>query len=292
MSAPFRRASRPGSSTTTTTAGSTCSSTSYFTSVDETVRTYLGLPHNAATLKLYRNLGDGRFQDVTRQVGLDKVFMPMGANFGDIDNDGFLDIYLGTGNPSYASLVPSVLLHNNGGKFFVDVTTSSGTGELHKGHGVAFADLDNDGDEDLLFEVGGATPGDAHAMRLFENPGHGNDWITLKLVGVKTNRAAIGARIKVTVADGRRRHARDLSHRRQRRIVRRLTAGAAHRARRRPRGSSTSRSGGRRATRGSTSRTRTRTSGSRSPKVRRAPSGSIARGSRSARGTARMTRDR
>jgi VCBS repeat protein/ASPIC/UnbV protein/PPIC-type peptidyl-prolyl cis-trans isomerase-like protein len=173
--------------------------TSYFTSVDETVRTYLGLPHNAATLKLYRNRGNLTFEDVTRQTGLDKVFMPMGANFGDIDNDGFLDIYLGTGNPSYGSLVPSVLLHNQNGKVFTDVTTSSGTGELHKGHGVAFADLDNDGSDDLVFEVGGATPGDPHAMRLFHNPGHDNDWITLKLVGAKTNRAAIGARIKVTV---------------------------------------------------------------------------------------------
>jgi tetratricopeptide (TPR) repeat protein len=173
--------------------------TSYYMSVEESVRTYLGLPHNANTLKLYRNLGDGGFQDVTRSVGLDKVFMPMGANFGDLDNDGFLDVYLGTGSPSYASLVPSVLLRNRGGRDFVDITTSSGTGELHKGHGVAFADLDNDGDEDLVFEVGGSTPGDAHALRLFENPGHGNDWINLKLVGVKTNRAAIGARIAVTV---------------------------------------------------------------------------------------------
>jgi hypothetical protein len=173
--------------------------TSYFTSVDESVRTYLGLAHNAATLKLYKNLGDGTFRDVTREVGLEKVFMPMGANFGDIDNDGFLDIYLGTGNPSYASLLPNVLLRNNEGKSFVDVTASSRTGELHKGHGIAFADLDNDGDEEIVAEIGGATPGDSHPLRLFENPGHGNDWITLRLVGVKTNRAAIGARIKLTV---------------------------------------------------------------------------------------------
>jgi hypothetical protein len=138
---------------------------------------------------------------VTRDVGLDKVFMPMGANFGDIDNDGFLDIYLGTGNPSYASLLPNVLLHNKEGQSFVDVTVSSGTGELHKGHGVAFADLDNDGDEEIVAEIGGATPGDSHPLRLFENPGHGNDWINLRLVGVRTNRSAIGARIKLTVED-------------------------------------------------------------------------------------------
>jgi tetratricopeptide (TPR) repeat protein len=173
--------------------------TSYFTSVDESVRTSLGLAHNAAGLRLYRNLGNGSFRDVTREVGLDKVFMPMGSNFGDMDNDGFLDIYLGTGNPSYASLLPNVLLRNKDGKSFVDVTASSGTGELHKGHGVAFADLDNDGDEEIVAEIGGATPGDSHPLRLFENPGHGRDWLSVRLVGVKTNRAAIGARIKLTV---------------------------------------------------------------------------------------------
>jgi hypothetical protein len=172
---------------------------SFVTSVDEAARAYLRLPPNGNTLKLYRNLGDGSFQDVTRQAGLDKVLMVMGANFGDIDNDGFLDMYLGTGSPSYASLVPSLLLRNRGGQSFVDVTASSGTGELHKGHGVAFADLDHDGDEEIVFEVGGATPGDAHALRVFENPGHGNDWVSLKLTGVKTNRAAIGARIAVTL---------------------------------------------------------------------------------------------
>ena len=175
--------------------------TSYYVSVDETVRSYLGLPVNAETMKLYKNLGNGKFRDVTAEVGLDRIFMPMGSNFGDIDNDGFLDIYLGTGNPSYASMLPNVMLHNKEGKFFTDVTASSGTGELHKGHGVAFADIDNDGDEDLLTEIGGAVPGDSHAFRLFENPGNGNNWISLHLIGVKTNRAAIGARIKVMVQD-------------------------------------------------------------------------------------------
>jgi len=171
-------------------------------SIEETLQTYLGLPHKGGTLKLYRNLGNGAFRDVTKETGLDKVYMPMGANFGDVNNDGYPDIYLGTGSPSYASLVPNVLLLNKEGKYFVDVTASSGTGELHKGHGVAFADIDNDGDEDIITSIGGAQPGDNHAFRLFENPGNGNDWISLKLVGVKANRAAIGARIKVTVNQG------------------------------------------------------------------------------------------
>jgi tetratricopeptide (TPR) repeat protein len=176
--------------------------TGYAMSIEESVRTYLGLPHNAPTMKLYHNLGNGAFRDVTEETGLNKVFMPMGSNFGDVDNDGYPDIYFGTGEPSYAALLPNVLLHNKGGKKFVDITATSGTGELHKGHGVAFADIDNDGDEDLLEVVGGAVPGDSHAFRLFENPGHGNDWISVRLVGVKANRAAIGAKIKVTVKNG------------------------------------------------------------------------------------------
>ena len=155
----------------------------FMASVDETVRTYLGLPHYAPSLKLYKNLGNGAFRDVTKEVGLDRVFMPMGANFGDVDNDGYLDIYLGTGSPSYGSLVPNVLIRNKEGKSFVDITASSGTGELHKGHGIAFVDIDNDGDEDIFTPIGGPTPGDRHAFRLFENPGNGNDWISLRLVG-------------------------------------------------------------------------------------------------------------
>jgi tetratricopeptide (TPR) repeat protein len=173
--------------------------TSYFFSADETLRSYLALPHNVETFKLYRNMKNGTFKDVTAEVGLDRINTPMGANFGDIDNDGFLDIFLATGGPEYGALVPKMLFRNNEGKSFVDITASSGTGELHKGHGVAFADLGNNGREDLLVSVGGATPGDAHAFRVFENPGNDNGWITVKLVGVKTNRSAIGARIHLTV---------------------------------------------------------------------------------------------
>src|SRR5258708_36407491 len=137
---------------------------------------------NSPTMKLYRSLGNGAFRDVSEETGLNKVFMPMGANFGDVDNDGYPDIRFGTGELSYASLLPNVLLHNKGGKKFVDITASSGTGELHKGHGVAFADIDNDVDEEIVAETGGAVPGDRHAIRLFESPGNGNDWIRLRLV--------------------------------------------------------------------------------------------------------------
>ena len=173
--------------------------TSYFFSVDETMRSYLGLPTNAQTFKLYRNLHNGTFKDVTAEVGLNKVNVPMGANFGDVDNDGWPDIYLATGGPEYGAMAPKMLLRNVDGKYFSDITASSGTGDLHKGHAVVFADLGNNGHEDLLVSIGGATPGDAHQFCVYKNPGNDNDWITLKLVGVKSNRAAIGARLHLTV---------------------------------------------------------------------------------------------
>jgi hypothetical protein len=119
--------------------------------------------------------------------------MPMGCNFGDVDNDGFLDFYLGTGAPSYAALVPNVLFRNHEGQYFVDITTSSGTGHLQKGHGVSIGDLNSDGDEDIFIKIGGAVPGDKYASALFKNPGHpGTHWLKVQLEGVKTNRAAIG----------------------------------------------------------------------------------------------------
>ncbi len=153
-------------------------------------------------MKLYRNNGKGGFDDVTASVKLDHVVPAMGANFGDIDNDGYLDFYLGTGAPSYAALMPNVLFRNHDGKYFVDVTAATGTGHLQKGHGVAFADLDDDGQVDIFENIGGFVPGDAYYRALFKNPGHEANWIRVKLVGGKTNRAAIGAKITVTLDDG------------------------------------------------------------------------------------------
>jgi hypothetical protein len=174
-------------------------SASFIHSVSEVVRSYLGLPFKTETPKLYKNNGGTSFRDVTAEVGLDRVFMPMGANFGDINNDGFLDIYLGTGDPSYASLVPNVLLLNKDGQHFVDITASSRTGCLQKGHGVAIADIFNDGRPCIYESIGGAMPGDRYFNALFRSPISSNNWVSIKLVGVRTNRAALGARIKLTV---------------------------------------------------------------------------------------------
>ena len=149
---------------------------------------------------LYRNNGDSTFTDETVEAGLAINFMPMGANYGDIDNDGFLDFYIGTGDVDFSNLVPNRMYRNSGGKTFQDVTTSGGFGHLQKGHGIAFADLDNDGDQEIYAVMGGSFSGDTFQNALFLNPGHGNHWISLRLEGQQTNRSAIGARLRIRVA--------------------------------------------------------------------------------------------
>ncbi|HYE31774.1 MAG TPA: CRTAC1 family protein [Methylomirabilota bacterium] len=164
-------------------------------------RDYLGEPNEGSRAKLYRNKGDGTFEDVSDKTGMSKVLLTMGSNFGDLDNDGWLDMYLGTGDPGYATLLPNRAFRNAEGKKFQDVTTSGGFGHLQKGHGVSFADMDHDGDQDVYHSVGGAFEGDFYRNVLFENPGHGNNFICLKLEGAQSNRSALGARIKVMVEE-------------------------------------------------------------------------------------------
>src|SRR5436190_14869262 len=91
------------------------------------------------------------------------------------------------------------MCRNAEGKCFQDVTTAGGFGHLQKGHAVGFADLDNDGNEDVFIVLGGAYSGDRARSALFLNPGNKNHWLKLKLEGTRSNRAAIGARIKVAV---------------------------------------------------------------------------------------------
>ena len=167
----------------------------------------MGKLNKAETPRLYHNNHDGTFTDVTHAVHLDRVILTMGANFGDLDNDGFLDVYLGTGDSTYQALLPNRMFRDAEGKTFLDVTTSGGFGHLQKGHAVAFGDLENTGNEDIFEEMGGALPGDTFQSALYHNPGHGNHWITLELEGVTTNRPAFGARIDVTITEsGHSRH--------------------------------------------------------------------------------------
>lgn len=174
--------------------------TNYDRSLEQIIKGLIGQPHNSESNRLFRNLQGKGFEDVTKKTGLDMVFATMGSNFGDLDNDGFLDFYLGTGDPSLATLVPQRMFKNVGGERFSEITGSSGTGHLQKGHAVAFGDWDRDGDSDLFIELGGTVNGDKYHNVLFDNPGQGNHWLNVKLIGKKTNRAAIGARIKVVTS--------------------------------------------------------------------------------------------
>src|SRR3989442_2727398 len=136
----------------------------------DVARFYLtGAPQGESGQKLYRNKGDGTFEDVTVQAGLQGTHGSMAANFGDIDNDGFPEIYPGPGGPPlerHRPHVPSLNMRNGS---FVDVTSSSGTGDLCKGHGQTFADFDGDGNLDIYSPCGGSRFRDRPPQSLFFN---------------------------------------------------------------------------------------------------------------------------
>lgn len=160
---------------------------------------YLGGRPRNPTPRLFRNKGNGTFEDVTASSGLLRAMPILGSNVGDLDNDGWLDLYVGTGEPDLCALVPDRLFRNDGGSRFLDVTTAAGVGHLQKGSAVAFADLDNDGDQDLVNVLGGLLPVDTFHGACFENPGQPKNWISLRLEGVAANRSAIGARLRLRV---------------------------------------------------------------------------------------------
>jgi hypothetical protein len=174
--------------------------TCYDKELGDVIRGMVGQPHHRLSNRLWRNVNGKRFENKTKEAGLDQVFATMGSNFADFDNDGWLDFYLATGTPDLSFLVPNRMFKNVGGKRFTDISVSSGTAHLQKGHSISCADWDRDGDIDFFMQVGGAVAGDSFHNVLFQNPGQGNNWLTVKLVGKKTNRPAIGARIKVVTA--------------------------------------------------------------------------------------------
>ncbi len=167
--------------------------------LDGVASDYAGDAANGERLRIYRNLGNGRFDEVAAQLGVADVRLPMGANFGDVNGDGFLDFYLGTGRPKYEFLVPNTLYLSDGGARFQDATTDAHVGHLQKGHGIAFGDLDGDGDLDMFAQMGGFYPADAFHDALFANPGNANAWTTILLRGTVSNRFGLDARVRVVV---------------------------------------------------------------------------------------------
>lgn len=173
----------------------------YDVSNADVAKEYLGLPVEAEMPRLYRNNGDGTFTDVTVETGISKVMYTMGSNFGDLDNDGYLDFYVGTGDPDMRALMPNRMFRNVNGTHFQEVTASGGFGHLQKGHGVSFADLNNNGHQDIFTVIGGALEGDVYMNALFKNPGNDHNWITLTFEGEQSNRFGIGNRVKLTISE-------------------------------------------------------------------------------------------
>ena len=159
----------------------------------------LGLDVPATLPRLYRNDGDGTFTDVTVDAGLDRFMYAMGSNFGDLDNDGWLDMLVGTGDPDYSALMPNRAFRNDGVGGFQEVTVSGGFGNVQKGHAVAFGDVNGNGDQDIYMNLGGALEGDGYRNAFYANPGHGHHWLTLRFVGSRSNRLGMGARVRVRV---------------------------------------------------------------------------------------------
>jgi tetratricopeptide (TPR) repeat protein len=148
--------------------------------------------------RLYRNNGDGTFKDVSMEAGFRYPVGIMAVGAADLDNDGFIDIYMGTGNPELRRTEPHLFYHNRGGKTFEDVTRFAGLGTLGKGHGTTFLDWDADGDLDVYVDLGGFYHGDWWENAFFLNlEGNRNHWLQVRLYQEERNRDAIGARVTV-----------------------------------------------------------------------------------------------
>ena len=162
-----------------------------------------GKPVTSEKSKLFINNGDETFSEMSKDYNVNISMYTMGSNFGDLDNDGWLDFYIGNGAPSLNSVIPNRMFRNVNGTHFEEVTSAGRFGHIQKGHGVGFADFDNDGDQDIYAVLGGAFEGDKYPNVCFENPISKNNWVVFDLEGVKSNRKAIGTKLKLELENGR-----------------------------------------------------------------------------------------
>lgn len=155
---------------------------------------------------LYENGSEVGFQPIESFPEKEAINHTMGANAGDLNNDGYPDFVLGTGTPSLSALIPNRLILNRNGSSFSSVEQEYGIDHLLKGHGVAIGDLNDDGQPDIYQVQGGGYPVDRGRNLYFENTGTNNNWIQIRLVGSKSSHTARGARIKIVGrTDGQKR---------------------------------------------------------------------------------------
>jgi enediyne biosynthesis protein E4 len=155
---------------------------------------------------LYRNFGGGSFEDASLRggLGVNRKYVGFGVGFFDADNDGWRDIFIANGHV-YSQIAkhdlhikyrePKLVYRNLGSRRFEDVSAKAGAAILAEnlGRGCAFGDFDNDGDVDVIVNNLDGPP-----TLLRNDGGKGNHSILIKCVGTRSNRSAIGARVKVT----------------------------------------------------------------------------------------------
>lgn len=152
---------------------------------------------------LFRNNGDGTFRNVTEDAGITGWYGAMSSQVADLDNDGFDEIFLGTGNPELDWCEPKPVFRNDGRGRFRDIGESCGLVHYGMLHGMAFADYDDSGNLSLFGSFGGFYWGSRETSRLYRNAGSGNKSLEIRLVGTRSNRDAIGARISARAGNRR-----------------------------------------------------------------------------------------
>lgn len=159
------------------------------------------------TPTLYRNRGDGTFDDMTVAAGLgvNTQYLGWGVVFFDFDNDGWPDLILVNGHVypevnkyklSSTYLEPRVLFHNNGNGGFIDISASAGPGitTAAASRGMAVADFWNDGRQSVVVNNMNQLP--SLLVNQVRSPNH---WIAFRTIGTRSNRDGIGARVEVSV---------------------------------------------------------------------------------------------
>ena len=147
--------------------------------------------------RLYRNTGNGTFQNVTAAAGVANGGWGWGTSFQDFNNDGFLDIFLANGYVgSQWAADSSRLWVASGNNTFTERSRSLGLIDTNKGRGIACFDFDRDGDLDIFTSNNGQSP------TFFRNDGLTNTWLDVQLIGTSPNTEAAGARVYVSPSGG------------------------------------------------------------------------------------------
>ena len=138
-----------------------------------------------------------RFTNIASKVGLATYSLSGGVIADDFNNDGYLDLMVSSYDPNGQI---RYFQNDQNGKF-TDRTKEAGLIGILGGLNLVQADFDNDGDQDIFEQMGGGYPADPYYDALFENPQNDHHWITLQLVGTKSNRSAIGSRIRIDIVE-------------------------------------------------------------------------------------------